>query len=158
MASELEIRTRLAEQRQALEDVLQGPYLRVGFANASLQHHELFERYVRALTSAKAYADDWWQSLIDVATERMGDAREARTNVEMRRPGGRVVHGRVVHVFRGAWMGCVALNARLPAMPKVEPFELTMDWLVEHQQFTLAEFVGGFPFLPVAIDAAGDWV
>ena len=125
MATELEIRMRLGEQRAAYEDVLQGPYLVVGYANASAQHQQLFAEYVVALRQAKAEAESWWQDLIDVETDSIGDPKEALTNVRMRRPAGSVAFGAVVHALRGAWVGCAGLNQSLGQAaansPRVEP-------------------------------------
>jgi len=163
MATELEIRMRLAEQRQALEDVMPAPYVPVGYANASARHQRLFADFVPALQSAKAEADAWWQQLIDTEFAAIGDLKEAITNVEMRRPAGSVVHGGVIHVFRQAWMSCVALNQAGThpsgaSVPRVEPFELVLSWLLEHQHFDLVEFLGRLPYLPVGIDSHGDWL
>jgi len=162
MATELEIRMRLGEQRAAYEDVLQGPYLVVGYANASAQHQQLFAEYVVALRQAKAEAESWWQDLIDVETDSIGDPKEALTNVRMRRPAGSVAFGAVVHALRGAWVGCAGLNQSLGQAaansPRVEPFELVFDWLLEHRHFDLLEYLGGLPFLPVGIDQRGEWL
>lgn len=158
MATELEIRMRLAEQRQALEDVMPAPYVPVGFANASAQHQRLYADFVPALRRAKADAEDWWQHLIDAELAAIGDPKEAKTNVEMRRSAGCVVHGGVIHVFRQAWMGCVALNQSVPGAPHVEPFELVLAWLLDDRHFDLVEFLGRLPYLPVGIDARGEWL
>lgn len=158
MATEIEIRMRLAEQREALEDVMASPYVPVGFAHASVQHQRLFAEYVPALQRAKAAAESWWQQLINTELAAIGDLKEATTNVEMRRSAGSVVHGGVIHVFRQAWMGCVALNQSVPGAPRVEPFELVLSWLLEHRHFELVEFLGRLPYLPVGIDARGEWL
>lgn len=158
MATLIEIRARIAELRQAIEDVAPGSYFQIGFAAGAPHYHQVFASYVQALQLAKKDAEQWWQRMVTIETNRIGDPLEAEVNVEMRRPAGSAVSPRVVHELRKAWLACDGLNAELARDLHVHPFELTLDWLLSERHEDLAEYLGTLPFLPIAMNDAGGWI
>jgi hypothetical protein len=151
-------RTRHAEQRAAFADVVGRSYVPVGYAQAEPAYQQLFDGYVLALGAAKAEAELCWQRLIDTELARSGDPEEALAEVRARKPNGAVIHGAVIHAVRSGWLGCDALNQSVAPPSRVEPFELVFDWLLDERHPELLEFLGGFPFLPIALDAQGRWI
>jgi hypothetical protein len=158
MAALTRIGARHAQQREALADVLGRTYVPVGYAQAEPRYQQLFDDYVLALGRAKSEAELWWQGLIDNELAQTSDRKEALANVRAHHPNGAVAHGAVIHAFRSGWLACDALNQSASSLAQVEPFELSFDWLSDEGHPELLEFLGGFPFLPIALDAQGRWV
>jgi hypothetical protein len=152
--------TRTAELLEAVEDValpMSAPPLQ-SFDNSTAEHRARFEKYRVQLHAARHTADDWWQGLIDSETRRTGDRKQARINIETRRPYGAAVHPAVIHCLRAAWLDCQLINDRLPQMSQVAPQAFVMLWLSEVGEQDLADFVATLPFWPVGQDEAGRWV
>jgi hypothetical protein len=128
-------------------------------SRGSPAHQALFRLYVKALEAAKEDAEDWWESLIDVEEERVGDRDQALENVIERRPTGAMSLGASDAVVREYWLKCDGLNRKTKnPEDRVAPEEFLLLWLVNDRLNELAEFLAGMPYWPIGMDEEGNWV
>ncbi|MCA1686516.1 MAG: hypothetical protein LC745_11190 [Planctomycetia bacterium] len=141
---------------RSVKDVAPSP-AGVALAAASKPYRALFEAYLAELRTAKEWAEDWWESLIESEKERGGSRKRAIANVKSNWPVGPVAHKGMIGVIRKFWLGCQALNRKTAESKRVPPEELIMSWLIRQDE-ALAEFLSEIPFWPMGIDEDGNWV
>jgi len=140
---------------RSVKDVVPSPP-GVVFTAASKPYRALFEAYLAELRTAKDWAEDWWESLIETEKGRTGSRKRAVVNVKSRWPVGPVAHKGMIGVIRKFWLGCQALNRKAAESKRVPPEEFIMGWLMRQDE-ALAEFLSGLPFWPMGIDEEGNW-
>ena len=129
----------------------------VAFSAASKPYVALFEAYLAELRTAKGWAEDWWESLIEAEKDRCGSKKRAVANIKTSWPVGAVAHKGMIGVIRKFWLGCQTLNQKNAESKRVPPEEFIMGWLITQDE-ALAEFLSGLPFWPMGIDEDGKWV
>lgn len=122
-------------------------------------HQVLFRQYTKALEAAKEDAEEWWESLIEVEEERVGDREQAEENVNDRRPTGAMSLGATDAVIREYWLKCDVLNRKARSSDqRVAPEDLLLRWLVDNGFEELATFLANMPYWPIGMDEEGNWV
>lgn len=129
----------------------------VAFTAASKPYHALFEVYLAELRTAKDWAEQWWDSLVEVEKDRGRSPKRAIALVKSNWPVGAVAHKGVIGVIRKSWLECQKLNRKTAEAKRVPPEELILGWLVRRDE-TLAAFLSDLPFWPMGMDEEGNWV
>ncbi len=156
-ADEISWRRRMAFLLQAVADVAPPDHPAAGAAG-STRHQTLFEQYRAELAKARRSGEKWYSGLIESEEERTGDHWQAVANTRKRRPVGPVSDPDVTATVRNYWLRCVALNEGLAAKNRVAPEEFVLKWLADRGHEPLAEFLTGYPFWPLGMDANDHWV
>lgn len=83
------------------------------------RHDKLFGQYVKELRAVKAFAYNWWTSLLEAEERVMGTADKALISVKERWPAGPASHPRVIALIRKYFLACEALNRNIAAMSEI---------------------------------------
>jgi hypothetical protein len=77
------------------------------------QYDEVFGKYVKELTTARATAQEWWQALMAAETQRARSAEGAERAVRPRWPMGPVSHPFVIAVYRKYYLEIEKFNEEI---------------------------------------------
>lgn len=142
---------------------------------------KLFEEYVIELEEAREDAIKWWNKVIQIEGEILGDRNKAEFFVRWRWPLGPTSHPRVIAVFRKYYLAIEDINREL--LEKEEQGEFTFklpeegmwgindemaeqDSLIQHPRTILferleeaaeplARFMDSLVFIPIGADSDG---
>lgn len=124
---------------------------------ASNQHQQLFDEYVKSLNIAVKAAIEWWEGMIKARVVRGVVQEEAMNEVYMARLAGPAAKPEVVYVIRKYWLNCITINAELHDMQPVPPEVFLLSWLIDENQEILVQILAGMPYWPIGLDCDGNW-
>jgi hypothetical protein len=128
-----------------------------GATVGSRHHNMLFEDYVKEISQAKKWTEEWWQALIHTEMQRTPDREFALEKVRRRWPLGPAPTKRIITVIRKYWLASDRLNQQVVLSERVAPVIFILKWLMERGHDDLAEFLTGYPYWPVGLDEDGNW-
>ena len=126
--------------------------------DAGPRYEALYREYLAELGASVQEAMEWWEGRIKLSMQRNRRNRERTERDQFALvPVGPASHGRVIATLRKFWLRCAALNNDEPEARRVPPEQLVLGWLIETQP-SLVAILGRLTYLPVGLDADGQWV